>query len=737
MTAFRKALICLFILTAIIYSCKQTNSSNEAINENEAFTSIPAPDAGWQVYGGSKRSDHYSTLTQIDTSNVKYLKTAWVYHTGDADYTAHSQIQCNPIIVNGVVYGTTPRLKLIALDAKTGEQKWVFDPVGNANASPGSFGTNNNRGVTYWESGSDKRILYVAGSNIYAINVSDGQPIKSFGTDGKIDLHNDLGKYAQDMYVTATTPGIIYKDIYIIGSRVNETADAAPGHIRAYDVRTGKLKWVFHTIPYPGEFGYNTWDDPQAYQHIGSANCWAGFSMDEEKGVLFAPTGSAAYDFYGGKRLGAGLFANCLLALDAATGKLIWHYQVIHHDIWDKDLPTAPVLVTVKQNGKDIDAVAQPTKHGFVFVLDRTTGKPLFPVKETPVSTVSELKGEKPWPTQPIPELPVPFTRQHFTDKDINPYLSADSKEEVLKRLHTYRYGSMFLPPGKKPSVIFPGFDGGAEWGGPAYDPTTGLLYINANEMAWVMTMIDAQPFEPKAENFRQAGERLYTNNCMGCHGQDRKGTGNYPSLINIGAKYKDDQIISLLQNGRRMMPSFKQLDAQERQAIISFITNNASTATAAFVPSNKAVDPYLNIPYQMTGYNKFLSQEKYPAIAPPWGTLNAINLNTGKMVWRIPLGNDPEFAQKDRPATGTENYGGPVVTAGGLIFIAATKDAKIRAFNKRNGKLVWEADLPASGFATPSIYAIGGREYLVIACGGGKLGTKSGDAYMAFALPK
>ena len=691
----------------------------------------------WRVYGGSKKAQHYSSLNQIDTSNVAQLRVAWTYHTNDADLKAHSQIQCNPIMVNGLLYGTTPRLKLFAVDAVTGVQQWVFNPAGNTNSSSMSFGMNNNRGVTYWEDGDDKRILYCAGSNIYAINAENGQLITSFGDGGKVDLHHDLGRDAKTMYVTATSPGIIYKDIYIIGSRVNETADAAPGHIRAYDVRTGKLKWIFHTIPYPGEYGYDSWKDTAAYKHIGSANSWSGFSLDEKRGLLFAPTGSAAYDFYGGKRKGAGLFANCVLALDAVTGKLVWHYQVIHHDMWDKDLPTAPVLVAVKHDGKDVDAIAQPTKHGFIFVLDRATGKPLFPVKEMPVEMRSELQGEEPWPTQPIPALPVPFAQQTLTEKDINPYLSDSSKAEVLKRLKGYRYGNMFLPPGKIPSLIFPGFDGGAEWGGPAYDPTTNILYINANEMAWVMTMIDAKHETTRSETFSQAGQRLFTNNCMGCHGQDRKGTGNFPSLINIGSKYKDGQIVSLLQTGRRMMPSFKQLTDQERQAIISYITDNKKTGVNAFVAEHKAVDPYLDIPYQMTGYNKFLSKEGYPAIAPPWGTLNAINLNSGKMVWRIPLGNDTAFAKKGRPATGTENYGGPVVTAGGLVFIAATKDGKMRAFNKTNGKLLWEAKLPASGFATPAVYEVDGKEYLVIACGGGKLGTGSGDSYVAFALPK
>lgn len=704
----------------ILSSCKQ---------QNEDSTS-------WQVYGGSKKSDRYSALTQIDTSNVAQLKIAWTYHTGDADTANSSQIQCNPIVVDGVLYGTSPKLKLFAADAATGKEKWVFNPdQKNANNTFIKFILNNNRGVTYWADGDDKRILYCAGSNLYAIDANTGKIITSFGNGGKVDLHDGLDRDAKDLYITATSPGIIYHDLYILGSRVNETADAAPGHIRAYDVRTGKLRWIFHTIPHPGEAGYDTWEDKDAWKHIGAANCWTGFSLDEKRGVLFAPTGSAAYDFYGGKRKGQGLYANCLLALDAETGKLKWYYQVIHHDMWDKDLPTAPSLVTIHKDGKDIDAVAQPTKHGFVFVLDRETGKPIYKVNETPVPTQTELAGEKPWPTQPIPELPVPFARQTLSDKDINPFLPDSLKAEVLQRLHTYRYGSMFLPPGKQPSVILPGFDGGAEWGGPAYDPKTGILYVNANEMAWVLTMIDAPKNTATKENYLQAGQRLFMANCMGCHGQDRKGSGNYPSLININKKYSDAQLAGLLETGRRMMPSFKRLSQQERDAVVSFIAENPNAAHKDFVADTKPVDPYLDIPYQMTGYNKFLAKNGQPAIAPPWGTLNAINLNTGKMEWRIPLGEDSLLTKKGIPVTGTENYGGPAVTAGGLVFIAATRDGKIRAFNKRTGKLLWQANLPASGFATPAVYEVNGKQYVVIACGGGKMHSRSGDSYVAFAL--
>jgi quinoprotein glucose dehydrogenase len=703
------------------------------------FLNVPVTKAqttvntSWEVYGGSKKAIRYSSLKQVNTKNVKQLQVAWTYHTNDAEAKG-SQMQCNPIVVNGVLYGSTPHLSLIALDAATGEQKWIFKPEtylgGKTNLSQ-----QNNRGVTYWASGNDKRIIFGAGSNIYELTAETGELIKSFGNNGAIDLHDNLELVNKNTYISATTPGIIYKDLYIIGGRVNESANAAPGSIRAFDVRTGKLRWIFHTIPHPGEFGYNTWEDKEAWKHIGGGNCWAGFTMDEKRGILFAPTGSASFDFYGGKRLGSGLFANSLLALDAATGKLKWHYQVIHHDMWDKDLPTAPALVTIKRKGKLIDAVAQPTKHGFVFVLDRVTGKSLYQIKEMAVPTNSELDGEKAWPTQPIPTLPQPFVRQSFTDKDINPYISAESKADVLNRLKGYRHGNMFLPPGKQPSVIFPGFDGGAEWGGPAYDPQSGLLYINANEMPWILTMIDAKKRPDKVETFAAAGERLFAKNCMSCHGQNREGAGNTPTLIGIEKKYTHNQIDTLLQTGRRMMPAFKDIVKQEREAILAFITNN-ETESKRKLTSPSPVDPYFDLAYEMTGYNKFLTAEGLPATSPPWGTLNAINLNTGKIAWKIPLGEDENLVKQGFPVTGTENYGGPVVTAGGLVFIAATKDRKIRAFDKRNGTLLWEATLPSAGFATPSVYLLNGKQYLVIACGGGKLGAPSGDAYVAFAIP-
>ena len=702
-----------------------------------------SPDSGnryttWRATGGSKENIRFSTLTQIDTTNVSQLKVAWTYSSHDADTVNHSQMQCNPIIVNGTLYGTSPQLKLLALDAATGNEKWVFDPQAdkeNPNARQ-RFNMNNNRGVTYWEEGEDKRILFAAGAYLFAIDANTGKSIPTFGNHGNVDMHEGLGRDVTDLYVAVTSPGIIYKDVLILGSRVSEGSDAAPGHIRAFDVRTGKQRWIFHTIPHPGEVGFDSWEDSTAYKHIGGANAWSGFSMDEERGILFAPTGSASYDFYGGKRKGANLFANCVLALDAATGKYKWHFQTVHHDVWDRDLPTAPLLVTVTHDGKKVDAVAQPTKSGLVFLLDRETGKPLFPVEEVPVPVETELKGEKLWPTQPIPTLPKPFTRQLFTENDLNDLLPDSSFQDIRQRFLSYKSGNMFMPLSKQGTIFFPGLDGGAEWGGSAFDPASGLMYINANEMAWAIGMVEVNISTPKKEKFLDAGIRLYKQYCVACHGVNREGAGNYPTLIGLDKRYTDKSFSELMRGGRRMMPAFATLSEEETSAIASFVLDLKSAQKKEFTTTPVKIDSFRNLPYSITGYKKFLSKEGYPAIKPPWGTLNAVNLNSGEIAWSTPLGQHPDFKSKGI-VTGTENYGGPVVTSGGLVFIAATPDRKLRAFNKKSGKLLWETELPVPGFATPAMYEVNGKQFMVIACGGGKLGAKSGDSYVAFALPR
>ncbi|WP_257657279.1 outer membrane protein assembly factor BamB family protein [Parapedobacter lycopersici] len=695
--------------------------------------------AGWETAGGNATGNKYSALTQIDTGNVHLLTVAWEYHTGDADTAAGSQIQCNPIMVDGVLYGTSPQLNLFAIDAATGREKWVYAPFGEDADRPADFGLNNNRGVAYWsDDAGNSRIFYCAGPFLHAVDAKTGKPVETFGVHGRKDLHDGLGADFADLFITNTSPPSVYKNLVISGTRVSEAMDAAPGHIRAYDVRTGEIAWTFRTIPRAGEPGSETWDDQEMLKWTGGGNNWMGMTIDHDRGIIYAPTGSAAMDFYGGKRTGSNLYTDCLLALDAATGELRWYFQYIHHNTWDWDPSSAPVLLTVNHNGTEIDAVAQTTKTGFVFLFDRETGKSLFPISETPVDTVTELVGEKLWPTQPIPQKPAPFVRQSFTEKDINPHLSEEEYEEVRQRLRSYKSDGLFTPQSRQGTVIFPGFDGGAEWGGPAVDPTTGMLYVNANEMAWVMEMWDVDEAEQKTVTYGEAGRALYQQHCMACHGADRKGSGNYPSLAGVAERYTPKAFTEFIGAGRGMMPAFRHLEAEEQAAITAYVLGAGPAADMPFEKRKPTpIEAFRRIPYNISGYNRFLSTSGKPAIAPPWGTLNAIDLHTGELVWKTVLGEDAELQSRGVETTGTENYGGPAVTAGGLLFIGATKDGKFRAFHKRTGALLWETALPAAGFATPAIYEVNGKQYVVIACGGGKLGAKSGDSYVAFALPE
>jgi quinoprotein glucose dehydrogenase len=548
-----------------------------------------------------------------------------------------------------------------------------------------------------------------------------------------------LDRESGDQYVAATTPGVIYKNMLIVGGRLSEEGDGAPGHIRAFDVKTGKRVWIFHTLPYPGEEGYETWENKDAWKYTSGANCWAGFALDEKRGIVYAPTGSATNDFYGGLRKGTNLFANCLLALDAKTGKKLWHFQTIHHDLWDRDLSSAPNLLTVKHDGKIIDAVSVSTKSGHIFIFDRVSGKPLFPINEVPVPHQSDLKGEEPWPTQPIPQLPEPFVKQQLKETDLNTLVSENSQEIIKEQFRAMKSENNFDPPGFQKAILYPGFDGGAEWGGSAFDPETGYLYVNANQVPWTMQMTLAKNNSEIPVTWNDLGKQVYITHCSSCHGANKNGSANIPALHGIDKKYKPDEVKQLLTTGRRMMPSFKQLSADENDAVLSYLMNLPkgdqliqSSLSKEVVSSSRN---YPALPYSFTGYHKFVTPEGYPASNPPWGTLSSIDMNTGKIVWQIPFGEYPEFSEKGI-ITGSENYGGAVVTKGGLLFIAATRDEKCRVFNKKNGKLLWETQLTAAGFATPATYEVGGKQYFVIACGGGKLGTKSGDAYVAFALP-
>ncbi|MDQ6813509.1 MAG: PQQ-binding-like beta-propeller repeat protein [Bacteroidota bacterium] len=691
----------------------------------------------WREYLGGPERNHYSTLRQINASNVHQLKLAWEYHTLDS-----GQIQCNPIIVDGVLYGMTASTQPFAIDAATGEEKWRKNKEKDNSLS-------SSRGLVYWQNGDDKRILYTKGPWLYALNATTGERILSFGDSGRASLKAGLGATAKDKMVISNTPGTVYDNLIIMPLRVSEGNDAPLGHIQAFNIKTGKLAWVFHTVPLPGEFGYETWPK-EVYKNtlVGAANNWSGMSVDRGRGILFVPTGSAAFDFYGGNRKGANLFANCLLALDAKTGKRLWHYQLVHHDILDRDPPAPPNLVTVNHNGKKVDAVVQVTKQGLVFVFDRVTGVPLFPIEERPVPA-SDVPGEKAWPTQPFPVKPAPYARQTFTEADINPY--ADNRDSLIQVFRKSRYEGPFTPLSKRGTIIFPGLDGGAEWGGAAADPG-GILYVNSNQMSWLIAVGETATEAQLAG--MSSGNRLYTTSCIGCHGSERKGNpaSGYPSLIGIGSRRTREYITNIITNGKGMMPGFTKFDDKQKKAVVAFLlgeerdeiglakmqgpakTKKSSTAKVPTKVSTAKTGPVYS--YKISGYSKFLDKNGLPAVSPPWGTLNAIDLNTGEYLWKIPYGEYPALAAKGIPQTGSENYGGPVITASGLLIIAGTKDKKLRVYDKTNGKLIWETILPAAAFATPSTYEVNGKQYIAIACGGTKLGAQAGDSYVAYALP-
>jgi quinoprotein glucose dehydrogenase len=666
----------------------------------------------WRVYGGNSENTHYSSLKQINRSNINQLELAWSYDAGET-----GGLQTSPIEVGGVLYGISPTQKVFALDAANGKLKWKFDS--------GVVGTQPDRGLAYWASpdNKDRRIIVGVMNFVYELDAETGQPISSFGNQGRIDLREGLGRDAATASIALTSPAVVYKDLFIVGGRLPETLPAVPGDVRAYDVRTGKQRWSFHTIPHPGEFGYDTWPK-DAWQKSGSANNWAGMTVDQKTGIVYVPTGSAAFDFYGGDRLGDDLFANCELALNAETGERVWHFQGVHHDIWDRDFPAPPVLVTVKRDGKTTEAVAQTSKQGFVFLFDRANGSPVYPL-ETRKYPASDLKGEVAAAEQSLPTKPAPYARQRLTE-DMLSQRTPEAHQWALEQFRTYRSDGQFVPLStKQNTIIFPGFDGGAEWGGPAYDPETGILYVNSNEMAWAVEL---------AENTADpsSGKGIYQSQCTICHRDDMKGSPPlFPSLVGVGDRMTQELIKERIQKGKGRMPAFPNLTPEEVNALVQFVSEGENKELS----SGQAVPPPMK--YRFSGYTRFLESQRYPAIAPPWGTLNAINLNTGEYEWKIPLGGYPELADQGMKNTGSENYGGPIVTAGDLLFIGATNyDKKFRVFDKSTGTLLWETALPFSGNATPITYEVNGKQYVVIAAGGGKdTKSPSGGVYVAFAL--
>ena len=668
----------------------------------------------WAAYGGHDGT-HYSSLSQINRDNVKNLVVAWKYDTGES-----GGLEANPIVVGKMLYTTTPGRSVIALDAATGKLIWKFEPDLEGRVL--------SRGVSYWTDGHQSRIFSGARNYLYALDATTGKLISSFGEQGRIDLRKGLREPHEQQSVELTSPGSIYKDLIIVGGANPETHPAPPGDIRAFDVRTGALRWTFHTIPHPGEFGYDTWPK-DAWKNAGAANNWAGMTVDVNRGIVYVPTGSAVYDFYGGDRVGNDLFADSLIALDAETGKRIWHFQGVHHDLWDRDFPAPPALLTVTHAGQRVDAVAQTTKSGLLYVFDRTTGKSLFPIQELPFPK-SNVPGEVTSPTQPFPTLPAPYTQQSTT-VDTLTNRTPEAHAWAVKQFTNMIGGGQFVPPSvDKLTVDMPGFAGGGEWGGVAVDQSTGVLYVNANDTAWLIGLT----VPPRAGSL---GEKVYQSQCSGCHGINRAGSPPaIPALEGIEGILTDQEIAGIIRQGRGRMPPFNSLTGEQVQAVVRYLTRAPGEEERP--RSAAGEDGKDDMPYKGMGFRRFTDPEGYPATAPPWGTLSAIDLNTGQYLWKIPFGTYPELVAKGMADTGSDNYGGPVVTAGGLLFIGASVfDEKFHAYDKTTGKLLWETDLPFAGLATPSTYMVNGKQYVVIAAGGGQSSRKpSGGVYVSFALP-
>jgi quinoprotein glucose dehydrogenase len=688
-----------FVLAILLQACKKTNSE------------VAGAGADWAHYLGDPTSNQYSKLDQINRGNVNELEVAWTYDTGD-----HALFQTNNLVVDGIVYTVTPESRVISLDGSSGEALWAFDP----DSVHEKLANRNQRGVMFWRDGEQGRILTMKGSYLYALDASTGKLVTSFGKDGWIHLGENLDvEYTSNTFLK--TPGHIYKDMFIIGANV---AENVPGAVRAFDLRTGERKWIFHTLPRPDEFGSETW--PEGYlEKTGGASDWSGLALDEERGIVYLSTETAGPDFFGGNRYGENLFANSVVALDANTGERLWHQQLVHHDLWDLDLPQSPTLLTVTHEGKKRDIVAQGTKMGLLFVFDRVTGEPLWPIEERPVAQ-SRIPDVKAWPTQPFPSKPPPLMRQQYTEDDVS---NISPKAELISRDGLSQSGNFgpYPPPSLEQVIMFPGYDGGMEWGGSAAD-TDGILYVNVNELPWFYQLIPTRQTDGKPLS---SGELLYRANCASCHGLDRTGnlTGGFPALIDVSDRLTMEVVMHFIVNGGGRMPANDRLAEKDRNAIVDFLFGIETPVSRKVAADNIP-------PYVFRGFQRWFDDEGYPAIKPPWGTLNAVDLNTGTIKWKVPLGEFEELTKRGIPITGTENYGGPIVTAGGLIFIGATSDSKFRVFDKETGDMLWQHDLPFDGNATPSTYMADGKQYVVISCGGAKKKPVYGGTLVAFALP-
>jgi quinoprotein glucose dehydrogenase len=726
----------------------------------------------WRDYAGGPDNSKYVALEQITKSNVAQLRVAWSYPTRDAN-----SYSFNPIIAGNVMYVLARGSSLVALNATTGKEIWVHENL------PGiSY-----RGVNYWESKDrrDHRLIFQINHYLEELDAETGKSILTFGNMGLVDLRVGLGRDPETIArIKNDTPGKTFGNLIVLGSSTGEDYMSPPGDLRAYDVITGKIVWTFHTVPHPGEPGYDTWPK-DAWKYAGGANTWGEITLDEKSGIAYFPTGSSTFDLYGGDRIGRNLFADCLLAIDARTGKLIWYFQDVHHDLWDYDLTAAPQLITIHHDGKVIDAVAQAGKNGFLYVFNRSTGEPIWPIVERPVPA-SQVPGEKAWPTQPFPTAPPPFARQSFTVNDLDPYLMTDQERALWKtKIAAMNYHGIYTPPSMTQDTIsMPGAYGGANWGDTASNPPKGLVYVLFDDLPSIFPKLNDKPYQRGGGGVN--GPAIYHSNCQVCHGADRKGSGTAPSLLGIGTQFDLDSFKRLVASGRGDMPAFSYLSSTQLDRLFAFLANateggNGSVYAphgpqqelggpvvgsggapgglkqdygraqlAAQYPGNFAGPPYpagAHAPPRL--YSDYGVSDAY-IISPPWSSMAAYDLNQGTILWKVPLGEDPDAGKEEAKDTGVirgANHRGIIVTSTGLLFVNCA-DGKLRAFDADNSKVLWTYQLPAGTEGIPAMYEADGRQYLVVgatatqASGRGAFaqpaaGELANRAYIAFALPQ
>ncbi|MFY0254135.1 PQQ-binding-like beta-propeller repeat protein [Chitinophaga sp. 30R24] len=691
--------------------------------------STPLSSRNWEEYGGGPDQSKYVVLTQISKDNVKQLQVAWTYSTGDS-----TEYLFNPIVVDNIMYVVAKNYSLVALDAATGKELWI-----HANLKGITW-----RGLNYWESKDrkDRRIIFALNNYLQAIDANTGKSIWSFGDHGSVSLKEGLSRDPNTVgRVQSTTPGRVFEDLIILGSSPGENYFSAPGYLRAYNVLTGKLVWTFHTIPQPGEYGYDTWPK-DAWKYAGGANTWGEISVDTKRGIAYFPLGSPTYDYYGGDRKGSNLFGNCLLALDARTGKRLWHFQFVHHDLWDYDLTAAPQLITVKHNGKVVDAVAQATKHGFLFVFNRVTGEPLWPIEERPVPK-SDMPGEEAWPTQPFQPAIAPFTRHTVTADDLNPYFTAEQQGNWRKRLAAGRAG-LFTPPSDKyETFIIPGAVGGANLGNTASDPARGIVYISSQDYPSVFKLENMEEKEARVTGTQHnKGMNAYQQYCQACHGANKAGAAG-PSLLELGKRIDLEGFKNTVALGKGQMPGFQHIDEKTVTELYHYLAGNTIASKPLPVKKETPVMPAgpvvatggvpapdgppvrgMGMRYYPPGVDspaqRYVSDYglEYPNLmSPVWSSIMAYDLNTGIVKWRHELGQDANIAKLGGKNTGVpigSQRKGMIVTANGLLF-ATSKGGKIYAFDAENGEELWSANLPWETYGMPAMYEAYGRQFIVV----------------------